>query len=230
MNAPFDRRKFIKTGGSILLLLPLVEYCKSRPKATDPSVPGKPKEKGIGRHTSKKRKQPITAAMVSNRGWYKNKKNGKIHYFDKRGFTPSLQYLRNKKEFDVFIQHLEPWDAKQLTLEIYHKNISKKNKDWITETAALAFISSGSYANAATIISERIGKRPVNVRLWDLLALVTIRSGDEQLRIAQQELMTKFSNTKDRHKHLGERLAKFNKPEWLAKMKTAEITWDNQKI
>ena len=227
MSEGFNRRKFIKTGGSILLLLPLVEYCKSKPKGTTSNT-GKPVNKGIGRHTSKKRKQPIVASMVTNRGWYKNKKNNKIHFFDNRGFTPSLQYLKNKNEFDAFIKHLEPWDAKQMTLEIYQKNISKKSKDWMTETAALAFISSGNYANAAMVIKERITKRPVNLRLWDLLALVTLRSGDEQLKAAQQELVAKYNDTKD--KKLYVHLAGFNRPEWQVKMKDKEITWNNQKI
>ncbi len=166
--------------------------------------------------------------MVSNRGWYKNKKNGKIHFFDERGFTPSLEYLKNDKEFASFVQHLEPWDAKQMTLDIYQKNVSKKNKDWMTEHAALAFISAGNYTGAVTIIKERIEKRPVNVRLWDLLAMVVIKSADEQVKATQQELMTKYANTND--KQLTARLARFNDAAWQAKMKETELSWNQQKI
>ena len=178
MSTGVNRRKFIKTGGSVLLLLPFAQYCKSKTKTS--SSPDKTKEKQVVRHISKKHKPPVTAAMVANRGWYKNKKNGKIHLFDNRGFTPSLEYLKDKKQFYAFIQHLEPWDSKQITLEIYQKNISKKKKDWITENAALAFIAASNFAGAGTIIKERIEKRPVNLRLWDLMAILSIRSNVEQ--------------------------------------------------
>ena len=188
MNAAFNRRKFITTGGSILLLLPFAQYCKSRSK-TDT---GKPKDKQSIKHTSKMRKPSVNAAMVSNRGWYRNKKNGKIHFFDNRGFTPTLEYMKDKQQFDVFIQRLEPWDAKQITLDIYHKNISKKKKDWITEQAALAFVAAGNFQGAGAIIKERIEKRPVNLRLWDLMAIVILKSNDQQLRSAQQELVARY--------------------------------------
>ena len=226
MNTGFNRRKFIKTGGSILLLLPLAQYCKSKTK-TDSSS-NKSKEKPVVRHSSKKRKQPVTAAMVTNRGWYKNKKNGKIHFFDNRGFTPSLEYLKDKKQFDTFVQHLESWYSKQITLEIYKKNISKKKKDWITENAALAFIAAGNYSGAGTIIKERIEKRPANLRLWDLMAILSLRSNDEQLRSAQQQLVATYSGSND--KKLAVHLAKFANADWETKMKAKELTWNNQKI
>lgn len=226
MHAGFNRRKFITTGSSILLLLPFAQYCKNKSK-TD-NDPGKPKGKQVARHSTKKHKPPVTMAMVSNRGWYRNKKNGKIHFFDSRGFTPSLEYMKDKQQFDVFVQRLEPWDAKQITLDIYHKNISKKKKDWITEQAALAFVAGGNYSGAGTIIKERIEKRPANLRLWDLMAIMTLRSGDQQVRSAQQELVTKYSSAND--KKLVAHLAKFATPEWETKMKAKELTWNNQKI
>jgi len=225
MNDGFNRRKFLTTSGSILLLLPIAQYCKSKSK-TDSKE--KPKDKTSVKHTSKKHKPPITAAMVSNRGWYRNKKNGKIHFFDNRGFTPSLEYMKDKQQFDVFIQRLEPWDAKQITLDIYHKNISKKKKDWITEQAALAFVAAGNYPGAGTIIKERIEQRPSNMRLWDLMGIVTFRSQDQQLKAAQQGLVTKYSSSNI--KKLPAYIAKFASPDWEAKMTAKEITWNNQKI
>ena len=167
-------------------------------------------------------------AMVSNRGWYKNNKNGKIHFFDDRGFTPSLQYLKNSKEFETFIKHLEPWDARQLTLEIFQKKVSKKNKDWITEISALAFASSGNYVNAGTILKDRIDKRPVNTRMWDLLGIIALRSGDDQVKTTQRELITKYSNTTD--KRLALRLSRYGSESWQTKIKDREFKWDNRKI
>ncbi len=226
MNAGFNRRKFITTSGSILLLLPFAEYCKSKTKPG--SDPVKPKEKQVARHVSKRHKPPVTAAMVTNRGWYKNKKNGKIHFFDNRGFTPSLEFMKDKQQFDVFIQRLEPWDAKQITLDIYQKNISKKKKDWITEQAALAFVAAGNYPGAGTIIKERIEKRPSNLRLWDLMAILKLKSGDQQLSAAQQELVARYNSSTD--KKLVAHIAKFANADWETKMKEKEITWNNQKI
>ena len=227
MNAGFSRRKFIQTGGSLLLLLPLVEYCKNKSKTGDTKPGNKKRGKKVAR-VSKKRKQPIVAKMVTNRGWYKNKRNGKIHYFDDRGFTPSLLYLKNQKEFETFVQHLETWDAKQLTLEIFEKKISKKSKDWITEQAALAFASSGNYANAASIIGNRIIKRPANVRMWDLLAVIEMRSGNERVKAEQLELIARFSHTAN--PALKARLAKYVNTDWQAKFKEKGLLWDNQKI
>ena len=180
------------------------------------------------RHIRKKKKHPLNMAMVNNRGWYKNKKNGKIHFFDNRGFTPSLHYLKNTKELENFVKHLEPWDAKQLTLEIFQKNISKKKKDWITENAALAFSSIGNYANAGTIIKERIEKRPINLRMWDLLAVIALRSADEQVKATQRELMAKFSNNAD--KRLAARLGAYDSEAWQTKIKNREFKWNNLKI
>ena len=225
MNAEFNRRKFITTSGSLLMLLPLAQYCKSKSKT---ETKEKKKDKPSVKHTNKKHKPAITAAMVTNRGWYRHKKNGKIHFFDNRGFTPSLEYMKDKQQFDVFVQRLEPWDAKQITLDIYHKDIIKKKKDWITEQAALAFISAGNYAGAGTIIRERIEKRPENLRLWDLLGIVTLRSGDQQLKAAQQELVTKYNSSNI--KKLPEYIAKFANPDWETKMNAKEIKWNNQKI
>ena len=225
MNEGLNRRKFITTGGSILLLLPFAQYCKSKSKS---ETKEKSKEKPSVKHTSKKHKPAITAAMVTNRGWYKNKKNGKIHFFDNRGFTPSLEYMKDKQQFDVFIQRLEPWDAKQITLDIYHKNISKKKKDWITEQASLAFVSAGNYPGAGTILKERIEKRPSNLRLWDLMAIVALRSGDQQLKASHQELVAKYSSSNE--KKLATHIAKFGNPDWETKMNAKELTWNNQKI
>ena len=227
MKAGFNRRKFIRTSGSLLLLLPLAQYCNNKSKSAK-NDPGKPKDKTTVKRVSKRRKQPIVASMVTNRGWYQNKKNYKIHYFDKRGFTPCLLYLKDKKEFDAFVKHLEPWDVKQLTLPVFEKNVSKKSKDWITENAALAFTNAGNYGSAVTIIKNRIEKRPVNTRMWDLLAVITLRSDDAQLKATQQELITKFSNTKDAR--LKERLTRYINPDWQTKTKDKGLSWDNQKI
>jgi len=226
MDTGFNRRKFITTGGSLLLLAPFAQYCKSKSK-TD-SGKDKSKEKQAVKHSSKRHKSPIAAAMVTNRGWYRNKKNGKIHFFDNRGFTPSLEYMKDKQQFDVFIQRLEPWDAKQITLDIYHKNISKKKKDWITEHASLAFIAAANYPGAATIIKERIEQRPSNLRLWDLMAIVALRSNDPQVKATQQELVAKYSSSNV--KNLATHIAKFGTPEREAKMNAKELTWNNQKI
>ncbi len=227
MNNNFTRRKFIITGGSLLLLSPLLEFCNDKSKSKSASSkPDKPKVKTKAVHTAFKRKHPVTPSMAKNRGWYKNKKNGKIHFFDARGFTPSLEYMKNSKEFDTFISHLEPWDAKQMTVEIFEKKVSKKKKDWITENAALVFTSNGNYAAASQIVRSRIEKRPVNVRMWDLLAVITLKSADEQLKAAQQTLITKYSIDKK----LTARLTKFSSETWQSKIINRDYKWDNQKI
>ena len=221
----YNRRNFIISGSAILLLLPFIQYCKSKSKNT---AGDKIKEKQVLRHVTKKRKPPVNMKMVSNRGWYKNKKNGKIHFFDDRGFAPSLQYLKNTKEFEMFIKHLEPWDAKQLTLEIFQKNVSKKNKDWITENAALAFTSFGNYTDAAEIVKSRIEKRPFNVRMWDMFCIITLQSANEKLKGDQQLLITKYRNTTN--KQLLQRLARYDETAWQTKIKDKDFKWDNRKI
>src|SRR5689334_20247750 len=131
MSLHQSRRKFIQLAGGAGLALVSTSLlnCTYRKK------PGGVSNKPVTR-VSKKRKQPVYSAMVQNRGWYINTKNNKIHYFDKRGFTPSLEYFKNKDEFDRFTQHLQLYDARQLTPDIFYRQVSKKNKDWVTEWAA----------------------------------------------------------------------------------------------
>lgn len=226
MTVPFNRRNFIKTGGSLLLLMPLAQYCNNKSKNS--TAKDKPKEKKVARHTSKKKKPPVNMTMVTNRGWYKNKKNGKIHFFDNRGFTPSLLYLKNAKEFDAFVKHLEPWDAKLLTPEIFQKQVSKKNKDWITEQAALVFCTNGNYPAASDIVKNRIEKRPVNVRMWDMMCVISLKSADEKLKTDQQTMIAKYNNTNN--KQLLARLARYNEAAWQTKIKDKDFKWDNRKI
>lgn len=224
MTQAFNRRRFIYTSGSLLLLLPLAQHCKSgsdKEKGAE-----KPKERIAARHRSRLRKPPVTMAMVSNRGWYQHSKNRKIHYFDNRGYTPSLEFMKDKAQFDTFIAHLQPWDPKQITMDDWKRNIVKKKKDWMTEQAALAFIAAGSYQNAALVIRERIEKRPANLRLWDLLAITSIK--DDQVNTSMQEMVKKYSDSID--KKLYTHLAKFSGADWQTKLKARELTWNNQKI
>ena len=94
----------------MLVMLPILEYCKGKTGKTSntDSSNTKPKGKEIAKHVSKRRKPPVTMAMVTNRGWYQHTKNKKIHFFDNRGYTPSLEYMKDKNQFDVFVKHLEP--------------------------------------------------------------------------------------------------------------------------
>ena len=224
MTAGYDRRRFIQTGGGLLLLLPLAQFCNNGAE----KEPAKKKAPQAVRHSGKKRKRPVAASTVSNRGWYLNTKNKKIHFFDRRGYTPSLEYLRDAKEFQAFVKHLEPWDPKQLNRSVFDKQVSKKNKDWITEQAALAMAASGNHADAAEVIRRRIEKRPLNFRLWDLLSILALRSGNESLRATQQQLVS--SHTGKAMPKLNERLVRYGSADWQEKMRTKEMNWDNQKI
>ena len=62
MTVPFNRRNFIKTGGSLLLLMPLAQYCNNKSKNS--TAKDKPKEKKVARHTSKKKKPPVNMRDV----------------------------------------------------------------------------------------------------------------------------------------------------------------------
>ena len=105
-------------------------------------------KKGVITYSFKEKKPPIIFARVQNRGWFKNKKNNKIHFFDNKGFTHSLKYLKNDTEFNNFTRNLEPFDIQQLTPELFYSKVSKKIKDWITEYAALGFVSINKRADA----------------------------------------------------------------------------------
>jgi hypothetical protein len=224
MKHEFDRRRFISTGGSLLLLLPLAQHCKS--KSTKQTNTDSTKSKPTVKRVSKQHKPAITMAMVSNRGWYQHSKNKKIHYFDGRGYTPSLEFVKDKAQFDSFVKHLQPWDAKLISMETWQKNISKKKKDWITEHAALAFIAIENYSGAGTVIQDRIKQRPANLRLWDLMAITSLK--DDQVKNSLQQLANNYSNTND--KRLYTHLAKFATADWQSKLRAKELTWNNQKI
>ena len=226
MCAGYNRRKFIMTGGSLLLLLPLAEYCNNGPKQTD--IIPRTKGNKTARHIRKFRKPPVNMKMVTNRGWYRNTRNGKIHFFDERGFTPSLEYVKNGREFENFVKHLEPWDARQLTLETFQKNVSKKKKDWITEQAALVFCSTGNYEAAAEVISGRIEKRHLNVRMWDMLAMISLKTANEKLVSNQAALMAKYNSTDN--KLLSARFSRYKEEGWQQKVRNKDFKWDNLKI
>ncbi len=83
-------------------------------------------KKGVITYSFKEKKPPIIFARVQNRGWFKNKKNNKIHFFDNKGFTPSLKYLKNDTEFNNFTRNLESFDIQQLTPELFYSKVSKK--------------------------------------------------------------------------------------------------------
>jgi len=113
-----------------------------------------------------------------------------------------------------------------MTLDTYKKNISKKKKDWIAEQAALAFVAIGNYPDAATVVKDRIEKRPANLRLWDLLTIMSVKN--DQARAAHQQLVAKYNSTSD--KKLASHLAKFANADWPSKLGNKDLTWNNQKI
>ena len=218
------RRRFIRlAGGTALAGIVSVSFldCNSTGKK-----PGNPNNKKLVR--TKSRIPPVKMAQVQNRGWYINKRNNKIHFFDKRGYTPALEFMKNRNEFDTFTRNLQPYDAQQLTLEIYTKQVSKKKKDWIGEQTALAFLSFKKFADAFTVVQGRIEKRPVNYRMWDLAGIVAIRSSDSGLSNQFSQLTAKYNSSND--EKLKKRLEKYAGETWQTKIKEKEVKWGDQTI
>jgi hypothetical protein len=166
---------------------------------------------------------------VQLRGWNQNTKTKKIHYFDEKGYTPALWYVKDRTQFDLFIKNLAPFDHNSLTMDVYHSQVSKKYRQWIAEHAALSFAARGQLENALMILQEAIHKRPVNYRLWDLAAALAYTPGHEVIRTGFETMQTQYSGHSDQR--LRSRIEKYADKVWQQKrMNKPGSTWNKQNI
>ena len=88
--------------------------------------------------------------------------------------------------------------------------------------------ATGNYEAAAEVISGRIEKRHLNVRMWDMLAMISLKTANEKLVSNQAALMAKYNSTDN--KLLSARFSRYKEEGWQQKVRNKDFKWDNLKI